>query len=517
MSISISPDGREFRFPTPQEDEKEIEKLKEISEEQRGLGRKIVVVQGMGFVGCVMAAVVADAEDKDSNPLYFVHGLQRASRRSFWKVPVINNGESPVQAEDPEIPLIFPRCVKGKRTLRATWQDYAYKLADTVVVDIQLDATKPELGNAKAGYCDLTAFTEGIRTIGKNISPECLVLVETTVPPGTCENVVRPIIAEEFKKREINIEKNPPLIAHSYERVMPGKKYVRSIRNFWRTFSGVNKKSTDLAEEFLQNVLDTENYPLYRLDNTNASELAKVLENSYRATNIAMMLEWAKMAENIGVNLFEVIRSIKVRKGTHDNMRRPSLGVGGYCLTKDPVLANWAARDIFNLPEQLPMAVHSVDVNDLMPLHTVELIEQVSPHLDDKHVAILGVSYLENVGDTRHSPSKLLYDELVERDAIVSVHDPLVKVWPELGNLRVNQDIEHTLCDADIVVFAVGHQQYLELAPEFVVKACKKSPLIIDCSNFINDEKIMRYLELGCEVKGVGKGHIKFLKEKVKR
>jgi nucleotide sugar dehydrogenase len=517
MSISISPDGREFKFPTPQEDEEEIKKLKEISEKQRSLGRKIVVVQGLGFVGCVMAAVVADAEDKDGNPLYFVHGLQRASRRSFWKVPVINNGEPPVQAEDPEIPEIFPRCMKEKKTLRATWQEYAYKLADIVVVDIQLDATKPELGNADAGYCDLTAFKNGIRAIGKNIPPECLVLVETTVPPGTCEHVVKPLLEDEFEKRGIDIEKNSPLIAHSYERVMPGKKYVSSIRNFWRTFSGVNEKSADLAEEFLNNVLDTENYPLYRLDNTNSSELAKVLENSYRATNIAMMLEWAKMAENTGINLFEVIRSIRVRKGTHDNMRRPSLGVGGYCLTKDPVLANWAARDIFHLPEQLPMAVHSVDINDLMPLHTLELIKQACPHLEDKHVVILGVSYLENVGDTRHSPSKLLYDELVESDAIVSVHDPLVKVWPELGNLRVSQDIEKTLCDADIVVFAVGHQQYLELEPDFVVGACKKTPLIVDCSDFIKDEKITRYLELGCEVKGVGKGHIKFLKEKVKR
>jgi len=517
MAVSVAPDGREFQFPSPEEDKEEIKKLRAISEEQRKLGRKIVVVQGMGFVGCVMSAVVADATDKDGNPLYFVHGHQRVSRRSFWKVSVINNGEPPVHAEDPEIPEIFPRCVKEKKTLRATWHDYAYKLADIVVVDIQLDATKPDFGNAATGYCDLRAFKAGMQTIGRNISPKCLILVETTVPPGTCEKVVKPVIEEEFKKRGIDTEKNPPLVAHSYERVMPGKKYVRSIRNFWRTFSGVNKKSADLAEDFLNDVLDTENYPLYRLDSTNASELAKVLENSYRATNIAMLREWTKVAEKVGVNLFEVIKSIKVRKGTHDNMCRPSLGVGGYCLTKDPVLANWAAGALFHLEEQLPMAVHSVDVNDTMPLHTVELIDEVYPTIADKRVTILGVSYLQDVGDTRHSPSKILWEQLVAKDAIVSVHDPLVEVWTEVGDMRVGKDIKDSLADADIVIFAVGHKAYRDLEPEYVVNACGKPPLIVDCSNFLNDEEIIKYLKLGCEVKGVGKGHIERLKIKDQR
>ena len=515
MPISVAPDGREFRFPTTEQDREEIQNLKTISEKQRKLGRKIVVVQGMGFVGSVMAAVVADAEDKAGNSYYFVHGHDLVSRRSYWKIPVINYGEPPVQAEDQEIAKIFPRCVKEKETFRATWHESVYQLADIVVVDIQLDAIKPDFGNASTGYCDLTAFKKGMQTIGKNISPECLVLVETTVPPGTSEKIVKPVIEEEFKKRKINIVKHPPLIAHSYERVMPGVKYVSSIRNFWRTFSGISKRSADLAEEFLNNVLDTENYPFYRLENTNASELAKVLENSYRATNIALMLEWARMAEKIGVNLFDVIKSIRVRKGTHDNILKPSLGVGGYCLTKDPVLANWAAESLFNLSETLPMAIHSVNINDTMSFHTVELIEEVYPILVDKRVAILGVSYLKDVADTRHSPSKLLWESLMEKDAIISVHDPLVETWPEVGNMKVEKDIYVTLQEADIVLFAVGHKIYQNLEPEEVFKACGKSPLIVDCSDFITDEKIMKYLKLGCKVKGVGKGHIEFLKTKV--
>ncbi len=112
MSISVAPDGTEYSFPTQEEDKKEFEILKTLSEEERKNGRKIVVVQGMGFVGSVMAAVVADAEDENGESLYFVHGNDLVSRRSYWKIPVINSGKPPVNADDPEIPEIFPRCVK---------------------------------------------------------------------------------------------------------------------------------------------------------------------------------------------------------------------------------------------------------------------------------------------------------------------------------------------------------------------------------------------------------------------
>ena len=344
-----------------------------------------------------------------------------------------------------------------------------------------------------------------------------MILVETTVPPGTCERIVKPIIEKEFTKRGIDIEKNPPLIAHSYERVMPGAKYVKSIRNFWRVYSGVNEESKKRAKAFLMNVLDTENYPITELENTNASELAKVMENSYRAVNIALTLEWARFAEQIGVNLFKVRDAIRMRKGTHDNLLRPSLGVGGYCLTKDPVLANWAMKDIFQIDDELGVAINAVNINDTMPEHTIDLIKAVFPNLRDVKITVLGVSYLEDVGDTRHSPSYTLVRLLKEYWAIVKVHDPYVESWAEMSDpepIRVYQkdEIKEALQEAEVVILAVGHSQYKNLAPKELVDMCGTKPLIIDCSNFIPDEKIKKYLELGCEVKGVGKGHIKFLK-----
>lgn len=508
LKVSIAPDGREYPLPTNEENVKEREILKKITEEQRAMGRKIVAVQGLGFVGCVMASVVADAENEKGEPVYYVHGHQRPSKRSFWKVPVINSGVPPVSSSDPEVPAIFHRTVVEKKNFRATSEDSVYSLVDIVVVDIQLDATKPAFGEAEKGYCDITAFREGIRMLGQHIRPDCMVLVETTVPPGTCEKVVKPILEEEFTKRGIDIAINPPLVAHSYERVMPGSKYVSSIRDFWRVFSGVNQKSIELCREFLSNVLNVKEYPLTQLDSTNASELAKTMENSYRATNIALTLEWASFAEQIGVDIFKVRDAIRKRKGTHDNLLRPSLGVGGYCLTKDPVLANWAMAALFDVPGQLWVAIRSVNINDTMPLHTIEIIKREVQELKNLRIAVLGVSYLENVGDTRHSPSKTLVEFLRKDLAIVRAHDPYVEHWDELEEVIVEKDIAGTLEDADVVIFAVGHDQYKKLEPQFVVDKSKKRPLIVDCSNFLSDATINKYKGLGCKVRGVGKGHI---------
>ena len=534
---SYSPDGIFYPFPTEEENRKEEKLLEEITRKEREKGREIVAVQGLGFMGCIMAAVVADAQDEKGNPYYFVHGVQRPSRRSYWKIPVINQGIPPVESTDPEVPQIFQRTVREKKTLRATWHEKAYSLADIVVVDIQLDAEKPVFGKAEQGYCDTSAFQSAIRQLGRLIKPDCLVLVETTVPPGTCKNIVKPILEEEFRKRGIDTEKNPPRIAHSYERVMPGARYVSSIRDFWRTYAGIDEDSAQRAEKFLRRVLNTEEYPLYRLGDTNASELAKTLENSFRATNIAFIYEWTLLAEEIGINLWEVVESIRVRP-THRNIMNPGLGVGGYCLTKDPVLAHWAYRDIFKLNSAnqdpvlghwrewerfsehvgLPIAVESVNINDLMPLHTADLTRSaLGGEVKGKKILILGASYLKDVGDTRHSPSETLWKALEKEGAILSVHDPLVKVWPELPQAKVEKDLWECMKGKDAIIFAVGHREYLNLPPDKVVKTVGKPPAIIDAQNILKDEEIKAYLTLGCEVKGVGKGHIRYLKEAVGR
>ena len=150
------------------------------------------------------------------------------------------------------------------------------------------------------------------------------------MPPGTCEKIIKPIIKDEFNRRNLDYEKI--YIAHSYERVMPGPNYIDSIQNFYRVYSGVNEKVLIMLK-IPETIISTEKFPLM---STNATEMAKVLENSFRAMNIAFIVEWSRFAEEAKVNLYEVINAIRMRP-THKNIMLPGIGVGGYCLTKDPV------------------------------------------------------------------------------------------------------------------------------------------------------------------------------------
>ena len=144
-----------------------------------------------------------------------------------------------------------------------------------------------------------------VETLGEKIEPNTLVIVETTVPPGTCENLVLPTLRRKFRER--GFDEQSVRLAHSYERVMPGEKYLDSIINYWRVFAAVDEASSAECETFLSKVINTEDYPLRKLSSMTASETAKIVENTYRAiNNIALVDEWSQFAEIANINLNEV-------------------------------------------------------------------------------------------------------------------------------------------------------------------------------------------------------------------
>ncbi len=429
-TFSISPTGDKFPLPTPGDYKKEMNRLRKLAAQHRKQGREVVAVVGLGFVGAVMAAVVADARDKHGRPSKFVIGMQRPSTRSYWKIPLLNRGVSPVKAEDPEVEVLISRCVKQQKTLVATFTLEALKLADVVVVDVQCDYLKESLGNVSTGAAEMEALEDSIAKIAQNIRPDALVLIETTVAPGTTEQVAYPIMKKTFERRGIESE---PLLAHSYERVMPGRNYVASIRDFWRVCSGINDTARNRVVRFLTDVLNTREYPLTVLDRPIESETAKIVENSYRATILAFLDEWSLFAERNGVDLKKVIEAIKVRP-THNNMIFPGPGIGGYCLPKDGGLGMWAYKHIFGWEDDIfkvtPLAV---DINDTRSLHPPQLVRDalrnMSKPLAAADILLLGASYREDVGDTRYSGSETIVRKLVEMGANVAVHDPYVEHW----------------------------------------------------------------------------------------
>jgi UDP-N-acetyl-D-mannosaminuronate dehydrogenase len=327
FEYSTCPSGEKFPLPKDEDYTSEFKKIQKLVEEQRLKNREIVVVMGVGFVGSVMAGVVADSVDPESGqPTKFVIGMQRPSTRSFWKILYLNRGMAPVEAEDPEVAPLIRRCVIEKKTLIASFTYDVLTLADVVVVDVQCDYHKETFGNVKEGHADIAALEASLKIIGEKIKPECMVLIETTVPPGTTEYVAYPIIKRAFQKR--GLENTEPLLAHSFERVMPGRNYVASIRDFWRVCSGINTESRKRVTDFLSGILNVENYPLTVLDRPIESETCKIVENSYRATLLAFLDEWSVFSERNGVDLTKVIEAIKVRP-THSNIIFPGPGIGG--------------------------------------------------------------------------------------------------------------------------------------------------------------------------------------------
>jgi nucleotide sugar dehydrogenase len=540
--VSICPAGDEFPLPDEAEYAKEFKKLKKRVKEQRSLNREIVVVMGVGFVGSVMAGVVADSVDPESGePIKFVIGMQRPSTRSYWKIPYLNQGVAPVEAEDPEVAPLIRRCVLEKKTLLATFTYDVLSLADVVVVDVQCDYHKETFGDVKQGHADIAALESSLKIIGEQINPDCLVLIETTVPPGTTEYIAYPIIKKAFQKR--GLEGSEPLLAHSFERVMPGRHYVASIRDFWRVCSGINDTARKRVTKFLSDVINVDQFPLTVLDRPIESETCKIVENSYRASILAFLDEWSVFSERNGVDLLKVIEAIKVRP-THSNIIFPGPGIGGYCLPKDGGLGVWAYHTLMGFEDDIfKITPLSIDINDSRGLRATQLVRDALRNMGKIvaacKIAVLGASYRQDVGDTRYSGSEVILRKLTEMGADVVAHDPYVRHWWEmekqdtypapghsmarffrnqdkLSEMRMTPTLTETLRGADAMVIAVRHHEYLALDPDEILGMAGKPLAIIDCFGIFDDETIRRFFELDCEVKGLGRGHVKRIKDEVR-
>ena len=186
-------------------------------------------------------------------------------------------------------------------------------------------------------------------------------------------------------------------------------------------------------------------FVIYPFSTLATQTFSKVLENSYRAMNIAFAVEWSRFAEESGVNLYEVVNAIRMRP-THSNLMYPGIGVGGYCLTKDPLLASWSKKNHFSSIDGLIQSENGVKINDKMPHYAFDFMIKAFglDSLSDKKILLLGVSYRSDVGDTRYSPVEPFYLNCIDHNAMVDTHDPYVKYWEEI-NIEVSQDLDEKL------------------------------------------------------------------------
>jgi nucleotide sugar dehydrogenase len=459
-----------------------------------GAIRPVVAVQGLGFVGAAMSIAVASARNGDQ-AAYSVIGVDLDDDPGRARVDALNAGRFPFETTDASLVAALS-AVRDEGNFVACCDPLAYGRADVIVVDVPLDID----WRAEPPSLRLAGFEAAIRTIGRAVRPGALVLVETTVPPGTTEKIVVPTVAAELTLR--GIDPASVLVAHSYERVMPGADYFDSIVNYWRVYAGHTDAAADAAESFLRSVINTAEYPLTRLTNTTASETAKVMENTFRATTIALMDEWGRFAQVAGVDLYEVVDAIRMRP-THANMRTPGFGVGGYCLTKDPLFARLAAATLFDTELEFPFSTAAVRTNDEAPLTVLELVRgHLGGDLSGRKILLAGISYRQDVGDTRYSPSETFVRAAVASGAEVVAHDPLVAHWDEL-----DQDTPADLPDPhgfDAVVFAVPHAIYRGLTLADWLGDAR--PVIVDGFDVLRAEQRDEAQQLGCVVASIGRG-----------
>ncbi len=456
--------------------------------------KKKICIQGLGFVGSAMAAAVANTKNLKGEYCFDVTVIDLKTALSLKKINLANSGYFPMETSDKKLKKIFKSCVQ-RGNLKAGYNEMFYEDADIIIVDIGIDIDFYSI-NPKIMF---DKFKSAIQTIAKKMKQDALVIIETTVPPGTCEKIVLPIIVKEFKKRNIDFTKIN--LAHSYERVMPGKNYYDSIVNFWRVYSGINENSANKCKKFLEKVINTSKYPLTKLNSTTASETAKLLENSYRAVNIAFIHEWTAFAELSGIDLFEIINAIKIRP-THKNIRFPGLGIGGYCLTKDPSFAPAVSKSLFGTNLDFPFSKLSTKVSMEMPLHTFKRAKKMLGRFQNKKILLCGISYKEDIADTRYSPSQILYEKLLTTKAKVDLHDPMVTHWNEFS-LDIDVNVFPSSETYDLVIFCVPHSFYCSLNLSNWVKNKKKTKVLDAFMVFKSNER-KKYLKNGVQIEAIG-------------
>jgi len=437
------------------------------------MNKKIVSIIGLGFVGFPTACILANCKDKKHKDIFKVNGIDKNLDKV--KKNILNfNSKSKGLSEDKKLNVIIKNVIK-KNKISFSKKIENISNSNIVIVSVSFDFHQSK--NLKK-YQELKKL---FREIGKNIKKNSLILIETTLPPGTCDNVIIPILKQSLKNRKMKL--NDIYFSYSYERIMPGNGYMDSIINIHRCYAGMNKSSSLNCKNFLKKFINYKKFPLFGFNKLKDCEASKILENSYRAINIAFIDEWTRYANATNLNLNRIINAIKLRK-THNNIMRPGLGVGGYCLTKDPSFVEFSSKFFLKSKINFPIINRAKKINKAMPQTSIEFIKSKVKRLEKKKVIILGAAYKNDVSDIRFSPSLDLIKYFKNKKISFEVHDPLVK-----NIIDKDVNIINTLPrfkNYDVILFCVNHSSYKRIKKENF----SKNAIYFDLNQVLNNSQI---------------------------
>lgn len=443
------------------------DRLMELTARIESREAKIGVI-GLGYVGISVATALAAAG-------FRVTGVEIKPER----VARINHGHCPIEGIEPELPELLAEVTKSKHLVATT--DYgALADADIVLIDVET----PVATDSRPRF---EALRSACRELGKVMKPGVLVIIESTIAPGTCTRVVAPIL-EKISGRKVNEGFS---LGHCPERVMPGK-LLKNLRELSRVCGGSTEQTADVMVALYRTIVKA---PLDKADCATA-EMVKTAENTYRDVNIAFANELGLICEAVGVD-FRFVREL-INKSPHREVHLAGAGVGGHCIPKDPWLL---VHGVEGFEPKVIAAAR--DRNESMPLHMARLVEdaleEVGKSVFGSTLAILGFAYLENTDDTRNSPSESLIDHLHDWGAKVLIHDP----WVE----KYSGELWSRIAGADAAVIMVAHDEYrkLDLAK---LRSTLKTPVLIDGRHVVETADAQA---AGFVFRGVGRGRRKFL------
>jgi len=451
---------------------------KDISNLVSELDKLKISVVGLGYVGLPTAVLFAEVG-------YYVIGTDLRKE----VVEMVNRGESPLK--DLDLDERLARVVNKKKliaTLDTTW---ATKESDVILIVVPTptkDGDEP----------DLSYIERAGEDIAQGLSKGKLVVLESTVYPGVTEGVLKPILEKSGLKAGIDFD-----LAYCPERYNPGDP-EHTIDKTKRIVSGINERSRKVVE-YLYNKITSEG--VVAVSNIRTAEAAKIIENTQRDLNIALMNEFALILEQLGLDVMEVLKAAETK--WNFNKYYPGAGVGGHCLPKDPYyLVKTAEKHGYHA--QIITAGRKI--NDGMPHHVFELLvtglNKAKKPVNDSKVVVLGLSYKENIGDTRKSPSIKIIEELKRMDAkIVSVDKYVSKKVAEVefGIEQRNHysDVYEAIKDADALVVMVGHNEFRQLDLSKAKKLMNDNPVLIDGRRIYDIPKVKN---AGFIYQGIGAG-----------
>ncbi|MCO4238653.1 nucleotide sugar dehydrogenase [Pseudarthrobacter raffinosi] len=335
-----------------------------------------------------------------------------------------------------------------------TMVDAGYRAStDAAVIrdaDVVVICVPTPLG--EAGSPDLKAVISATESIAANLSPGTLVVLESTTYPGTTEELCQPIL----ERHGAHID-NDFYLAFSPERIDPGNE-TYGLKNTPKVVGGVTPESTEVAVAFYNKFVDT----VVPVKGAKEAETAKLLENTYRHINIALVNEMSKFCHELDIDLWDVISAAKTKPFGFQAFY-PGPGVGGHCIPIDPNYLSYQVRRSLGYPFRFVELAE--EINNSMPRYVADriqaLLNDVSRPLRGASVLLLGVTYKANIADERESPAVDVAEVLVSRGAILSFHDPKVNTWTAAGATYASvEDVDDAVAGADVVVLLQNHSAY---------------------------------------------------------